>query len=74
MLPISDSVSWGFLEAGCLAGCFWTVEVRAGVCRLPLMLLLSNQDPLTELDAEPGGGEIQLQKVISYRHFYIRKG
>lgn len=54
-LLMFDSSALAFLRVGCLAGSLWAVEVRAGVCRALWMLLLSNQDPLTVLDAEPRG-------------------
>lgn len=53
-LPRSGSVVVGLVAVNCLAGCFWAVEVRAGLCRLLWMLLLSNQNSRMALDSEPG--------------------
>lgn len=53
-LPSSDSVAVGLGVVKCLAGCFWAVEVRAGLFRLLWILLLSNQNSWTALDTEPG--------------------
>lgn len=49
-----------------MAGCLWTVEVRAGLCRLLWILLLSNQDSRTVLDTEPRADSGSTSKVINY--------